>query len=98
MVHFRALLASTKQGKEGQEFWSARKLAKALGYSDYAYFLLALERAKELCKRKGLPITTHFEATPDGSDIHLSQQASLFVILGSPTKFTLDSGEPHFSI
>jgi DNA-damage-inducible protein D len=34
----------------GKEFWSARELAKVLGYRDFGNFENVVEKAKESCK------------------------------------------------
>ena len=41
---------------DGNEFWSARELSKALEYSEYRHFLPVIERAKESCSNSGYPI------------------------------------------
>ena len=38
---------SLRQEEDGCEFWSARKLAKALEYNEYRNFLNVIEKAKE---------------------------------------------------
>jgi|GEM_PF-1523637 len=52
---------SLKQEELGSEFWSARKLAKALEYSEYRHFLPVITKAKEACANSGHPIDDHFE-------------------------------------
>ena len=42
-------------------FWSARALARTLGYSEYRHFIPVIERAKEACKKSGQPVDDHFE-------------------------------------
>lgn len=47
-----------------QEYWSARDLAKALGYNDYRNFLVAIDKAMQACKNSDQEIFDHFgEAT-----------------------------------
>lgn len=47
--------------KDGNEYWSARDMAKVLEYSEYRHFLPVIERAKEACANSGQQITDHFE-------------------------------------
>ena len=37
----------------GNEFWMARQLAKALAYTDFRNFISVIEKAKESCKNSG---------------------------------------------
>ena len=39
-----------KIDSSGNEYWSARDLAKALEYSEYRHFMPVIERAKDACK------------------------------------------------
>lgn len=45
--------------EDNNEFWGARKLAKALDYSDFRNFLAVIEKAKEACEKSGQPIQNH---------------------------------------
>ena len=45
--------------KDGSEFWMARRLAKALEYTDFRNFISVNEKAKEACKNSGLKIYDH---------------------------------------
>jgi DNA-damage-inducible protein D len=49
-----------KTDDEGNEFWSARELAKVLEYTEYRYFKAAIERAKEACKNSEQSVSDHF--------------------------------------
>ena len=55
--------------EKGNEFWSARDLAKVLEYSEYRHFLPVIERAKEACINSGQPVTDHFEDILEMVDI-----------------------------
>ena len=45
----------------GQEFWTARKLAKILEYSEYRHFLPVIKKAREACHKSGHAVQNHFE-------------------------------------
>ena len=60
---------SLRQEEEGSEFWSARKLAKALEYNDYRNFLNVIERAKEACTNSQHDIEDHFVDVTDMIEI-----------------------------
>ncbi len=45
--------------ENGNEFWAARQLAKALEYTDFRNFLSVIEKAKEACKNSGQEVENH---------------------------------------
>jgi DNA-damage-inducible protein D len=45
---------------EGNEFWSARELARALEYADFRNFQTVIEKAKEACSSSGHAVSDHF--------------------------------------
>ena len=51
---------SFREKEDGGEFWSARKLSKALEYYEYRNFLPVVEKAKEACKNTGHVVEDHF--------------------------------------
>ncbi len=51
---------SLKQEESESEFWSARKLAKALGYSGYRNFIIVIEKAKKACNNSSHDTVDHF--------------------------------------
>jgi len=47
--------------ENGNEYWSARDMARILEYSEYRHFLGVIEKAKEACGNSGFRIEDHFE-------------------------------------
>ena len=45
--------------ENGNEYWMARQLAKALEYTDFRNFTSVIEKAKEACKNSGQPVEEH---------------------------------------
>ena len=45
---------------DGQEYWSARDLAKLLGYAKWDKFQVAIERAQKACTQSGQAVSDHF--------------------------------------
>ncbi len=101
---------SLKQEEDGCEFWSARKLAKVLEYSEYRHFLPVIEKAKEACKNSGHNIVDHFEDILDMieigkggqrqvDDVRLSRYACYLIVQnGDPSKPVIANGQTYFAI
>lgn len=95
---------------EGNEYWTARQLARVLEYSEYRHFLPVIERAREACRNSGHPETDHFEDVLDmveiGSgarrrvaDIHLSRYACYLIVQnGDPAKPVIANGQTYFAM
>jgi DNA-damage-inducible protein D len=49
-----------RETEEGFEYWSARDLAKALGYEDYRNFLKVVEKARTACENSGQAVDDHY--------------------------------------
>lgn len=49
-------------GDTGEEYWSARDLAKVLGYSGWQRFQGVIERAMQACENSGHAPADHFNA------------------------------------
>ena len=89
----------------GNEYWSARKLAKSLEYSDYRNFQVVINKAMQACKNSSQDIFNHFgEATnmiPTGktakrevSDYHLSRYVCYLIVQNAnPAKETVTLGQ-----
>lgn len=54
---------------DGNEFWLARQLSKALDDSEYRHFLPVVERAKEACAQSSQSVTDHFQDLLEMADI-----------------------------
>ena len=48
-----------QKDKNGNEYWSARQLAKVLEYTDFRNFLTVINKAKEACIKSGQPVEHH---------------------------------------
>ncbi len=42
-----------RQDAQGNEYWSARDMAKILEYSEYRHFKPVMDRAKKACENSG---------------------------------------------
>ncbi|HAO06959.1 MAG TPA: DNA damage-inducible protein D [Chryseobacterium sp.] len=96
--------------KNGNEYWTARQLAKVLEYSEYRHFLPVIERAKEACVNSGQKITDHFEdilemiglaktAQREVESIKLSRYACYLTVQNAdPSKEVVALGQTYFAV
>ncbi len=96
--------------EQGNEFWSARALGKALEYSEYRHFIPAIERAKEACENSGQRISDHFEdflemvsigsgAQRSTENIKLSRYACYLIVQNAdPSKEVVALGQSYFAV
>jgi len=94
----------------GNEFWKARELAKALDYSEYRHFQPVIERAREACHSSGRKVSDHFEdilemvdigsgAKRELADVKLSRYACYLIVQnGDPSKAVIALGQTYFAI
>ncbi len=94
----------------GNEFWSARDLAKVLEYSEYRHFLPAIDRAKEACQNSGQNLPDHFEDILDMIEIgkggkrsvesiKLSRYACYLIVQNAdPGKEVVALGQTYFAV
>lgn len=94
----------------GNEYWTARKLAKVLAYSEYRHFIPVIERAKEACKNSGQHIEHHFEdilemmllgktAKREVNSIKLSRYACYLIVQNAdPNKEVVALGQTYFAV
>ena len=99
-----------KTNEYNSEYWSARDLAKILGYSEYRHFLPVVEKAKTSCKNSGQSIHDHFEdsldmielgktASREMSAIRLSRYACYLLMQNAdPSNEIVALGQTYFAI
>jgi DNA-damage-inducible protein D len=99
-----------KVDKKGNEYWSARDLAKVLEYSEYRHFKPVIDRAKEACKNSGYVVSDHFEdildmielgkgAKREIEDVKLSRYACYLIVQNADsTKEVVALGQTYFAI
>jgi DNA-damage-inducible protein D len=95
---------------DGNEFWSARDLAKVLGYLEYRNFKPVITKAKEACKNSNQDVLDHFvdlhEMVKIGSgairkieDIKLSRYACYLIVQNAdPGKEVVALGQTYFAV
>lgn len=96
--------------ENGNEFWSARDIAKVLDYSEYRHFLPAMERAREACKNSGQNQSDHFEdyldmietgktAKRQVESVKLSRYACYLIVQNAdPSKELVALGQTYFAV
>lgn len=52
--------AIRKVDEQGNEYWSARDMAKLLGYTQYNKFTSAIKKAEKACEESGQGIISRF--------------------------------------
>lgn len=96
--------------ENGNEYWSARDLSKALEYSEFRHFLPVIERAKEACINSNQQVIDHFEdileMVPIGSgayrktnSVKLSRYACYLIVQNAdPSKEVVALGQTYFAV
>ncbi len=96
--------------EEGNEYWSARDLAKILGYTEFRKFSNAIQKAETACENSGQAISDHFahvsEMVGIGSgaqrkigNVHLSRYACYLLVQNAdPSKEIVALGQTYFAI
>src|SRR6266446_2858071 len=104
---FDAILRVTGERKE---YWSARDLARILGYTQYNKFTNAIEKAEEACKNSGQSVENHFthvsEMVSIGSGakrkfdtVHLTRYACYLIVQNAdPSKPIVALGQSYFAV
>jgi DNA-damage-inducible protein D len=96
--------------ENGNEYWMARQLAKALEYTDFRNFTAVIEKAKEACKNSGQPVENHLVevnevvavgsgATHSYPSYKLSRYACYLIVQNAdPSKQTVALGQTYFAV
>ncbi|WP_353721167.1 BRO family protein [Dyadobacter sp. 676] len=99
-----------KSDDGGNEFWSARDLAKVLEYTEYRHFKSAIERAREACMNSGQNIGDHSEdilgmikpgkgGKRHVEDVKLSRYACYLIVQNAdPAKEVVALGQTYFAV
>jgi DNA-damage-inducible protein D len=99
-----------REDEEGNEYWSARDLARVLGYTQWRNFMSAVEKASAACANSGQEVSDHFAdtskmiATGKGAqreveDVHLSRYACYLVVQNAdPSKEIVALGQTYFAV
>lgn len=94
----------------GNEYWTARQLAKALEYDDFRNFLGVISKAAEACKNSGQPVENHIvefnDMVPIGSGAErmivsykLSRYACYLIVQNAdPKKEIVALGQTYFAV
>ncbi len=106
-----SIFEQIKQTDEnGNEFWGARQLSKALEYSDFRNFISVIEKAKEACENSGQPVEYHIVETNEEikhgkgamqsyPSFKLSRYACYLVVQNAnPSKEIVALGQTYFAI
>ncbi|MFH6968891.1 DNA damage-inducible protein D [Flavobacterium sp. FlaQc-28] len=98
-----------KTDKAGNEYWSAKDLAKLLGYSRYSSFIEVLDKAKASCINTGQETALHFkdfsaiksvesDLQSNGGDAKLSRYGCYLIIQNAdPALKPVALGQAYFA-
>ena len=67
--HISPFESIRRMNEEGNEYWSARDLAKVLGYIRWDKFKTAIQKAETACENSGQFIEDHFSHVGNMVDI-----------------------------
>lgn len=97
--------------ESGDDYWSARELAKVLGYAtNYRNFQPVIIKAETACEQSGYAVSDHFArvrkmvtlgsgAQREIEDVHLSRYACYLVVQnGDPEKPVIAAGQTYFAM
>jgi DNA-damage-inducible protein D len=96
--------------ENGNEYWMARQLAKALDYTDFRNFIGVIEKAIEACKNSGYAVAEHLVETNEVliagqgakqtySSYKLSRYACYLIVQNAdPAKEVIAQGQTYFAV
>jgi DNA-damage-inducible protein D len=99
-----------QENGDGAEYWSARDLAKVLGYSKWEKFRNAIDRAEVACENSGQGVDDHFLHTTRTStfgkggqreieDVHMSRYGCYLLVQNAdPSKPAVAVGQTYFAV
>jgi DNA-damage-inducible protein D len=95
---------------DGSEYWSARELAKILGYTEYGKFKNAISKAEIACESSGQAAPDHIAHVSDMietgkgakrhvDNVHLSRYACYLIVQNAdPSKPVVALGQTYFAV
>jgi DNA-damage-inducible protein D len=102
--------AIRKTDENGHEYWSARDMARLLGYTEYGKFQNAIKKAQTACEESGQAVSDHFPHVSDmiktgkgarrkADDIHLTRYACYLIVQNAdPEKPIVALGQTYFAV
>jgi DNA-damage-inducible protein D len=99
-----------RHDEKGNEWWSARDIAKVLDYSEYRHFLPVIEKTKAACINSGQRVTDHIEdfldmistgktAQREVENVKLSRYACYLIVQNAdPSKEVVALGQTYFAV
>lgn len=108
--HVSPFDAIRKVNDEGDEYWSARDLAKILGYTEYGKFKNAIQKGEDACENSGQAVSDHFAhvsemitvgkgARRKVDNVHLSRYACYLIVQNAdPSKPIVALGQTYFAV
>lgn len=108
--HVSPFEAIRRESEDGNEYWSARDLAKLLGYAKWDKFKVAINRAKEACEKSEQAVPDHFlqagkmvslgsGAKRKTEDFHLSRYACYLIVQNADSsKPIVALGQSYFAV
>lgn len=96
--------------EDGNEFWYARELQKALGYTEFNKFVPVIEKAMDACKKSQNNVSDHLAhvsemltvgngAQREFPSYKLSRYACYLIVMnGDPRKEIIAEGQTYFAV